>query len=115
MNFVTMGHNWIVGNSTTKEQHERKQEMSYYKVNGAIVSNSHAEEIYAVLKRRMNPKTHNVFARWRSVARELGLSESTVMRNVRHLIKTGRIRKEYLPAMNPQLPEERGFWVFTIL
>ncbi len=89
--------------------------MGYYKVNGSIVSNSHAEEIYAALKRHMNPKTHNLFPKWRVIARELGLSRSTVMRNARHLIKTGRIREEYLLAMNPQLPEERGFWVFTIL
>ena len=89
--------------------------MGNYKIEGQIVSDTHAEAVYAALKRRMNPKTHNLFPRWDVIARELGLSKSTVMRNARHLFATGRIRSDFLPAMNPQLPEACGFAVVTVL
>ena len=89
--------------------------MGTYKIGRKIVSDAHAEEIYAALKRHMNPKTHNLFPRWHVIAKELGLSKSTVLRNARHLFVTGRIRSDFLPAMNPQLPEECGFEVITIL
>ena len=89
--------------------------MGNYKSGGTIVSDTHAEEIYAALRRRMNPKTHNLFPRWHVIAKELGLSKSTVIRNARHLFETGRIRSDFIPANNPQLPEECGFEVITIL
>lgn len=89
--------------------------MPNYKIGRKIASATHSEEIYAALKRHMNPKTHNLFPRWHAIAKELGLSKSTVIRNARHLFATGRIRSDFLPAMNPQLPEECGFTVITIL
>ncbi len=89
--------------------------MGTYKIGCKIVSDTHAEEVYAVLKQHMNPQTHNLFPRWDVVAKELGLSKSTVIRNVRHLLASGRIRSDFLPAMNPQLPEECGFTVITVL
>ena len=46
--------------------------MGNYKSGGTIVSDTHAEEIYAALRRRMNPKTHNLFPRWQAIAKELG-------------------------------------------
>ena len=89
--------------------------MPNYKIDGKVASARHSDEIYEALKRHMNPKTHNLVPRWHAIAKELGLSKSTVIRNARHLFAAGRIRSDFLPATNPQLPEECGFTVITIL
>lgn len=78
------------------------------------ISNKHVAEIYEALKRRMNPKTRNLFPRWKKLGRELGISEATVMRNVRYMINNGMIRREFLPCMNPAMPEKVGFTVISI-
>ena len=71
-------------------------------------------EVLAALKRHMNPQTQNLFPKWDMIAKELGLSRTTVFRAMRYLLKEGLIRRESLPAMNPTLPGPVSHLVITI-
>ena len=47
--------------------------------------------IYELLKRKMDPATHMVAPQWKELARELGVSRSTISRNIPYLKAAGLV------------------------